>query len=153
MSHLGVHWSLSSVRESGWSSPCKYLHGHHSHSGLMWFFNLAVALWVPIASACRRLTDGVNTAQTTTNQAGYYVYRSLSKRQKVLYFPNSGGVKESVSRRGRIINKQKQWDKRKNRVKTRQWCWGSLGRCAPFSNTKSQRDCQTERESEIAQDN
>lgn len=107
---------------------------------------------VQIASLYRLLTDGVNTAQTTTNQAGYYVYRSLSKLQKVLYFSNIWGVKESVSRRGRILNKQKQWDKRKKRVKKRQRCWGRLGRCGRFQTPNLRETArQSERESERAQ--
>lgn len=102
---------------------------------------------VQIASLYRLLTDGVNTAQTTTNQAGYYVYRSLSKLQKVLYFSNIWGVKESVSRRGRILNKQRQWDKRKKRVKKRQQCWGRFGRCGRFQ-TPNLRETARQRESE-----
>lgn len=95
-------------------------------------------LRVQIASLCRRLSDGVsphwyapNTAQTTTNQ-GAIMSTEACHNCKAFYFSNIWEVKESVSRRGRIINKQKQREKRKKRVKKRQRCWGRLGRCARF---------------------
>lgn len=83
---LFVHVCQVCVWEPNWGFHCKYLHGHHSYPRLMRFLNLAAALAVQIASLCRQLTDGVNTAQTTTHQKDYYVYRCLSKLQKCFIF-------------------------------------------------------------------
>lgn len=129
--------SIKCIWESGWglvsriSLYSKYLHGHHSHLGLMWFL---------YPSRDAQGTDRIFMQATVwwcesspnNHQSGAIMSTEACHNCKALYFSNIWEVKESVSRGGSIINKQKRREKRKKRVKKRQQCWRRLGRCARF---------------------